>query len=203
MGRVLTRSRNNHMIKLVKHILDRIAFLRLSRIDYVEISTHAKVNYRKINIKDGCQLEIGRGSIIEGSIVFDKVGAQIKIGERVFLGGSMLVCAEKIEIGDDVLISWGCTIVDHNSHAIRWKDRSQDVSNWFNGIKDWGAVQTAPVKICARSWIGFNVIILKGVTIGEGAVVGAGSVVTKDVSPYTIVAGNPAKIIREIPLDER
>jgi acetyltransferase-like isoleucine patch superfamily enzyme len=52
-------------------------------------------------------------------------------------------------------------------------------------------------------WIGANVIILKGVTIGEGAIVGAGSVVTKDVPPYTIVAGNPARIIREIPENER
>jgi acetyltransferase-like isoleucine patch superfamily enzyme len=60
-----------------------------------------------------------------------------------------------------------------------------------------------PVKINDRVWIGFNSIILKGVTIGEGGIVGAGSVVTKDVPPYTIVAGNPARVIREIPIDER
>ena len=191
------------MIKLIRLIRNRIAFLRLSRVDNVEISPHSKVNYRNISIKNNCHLEIGRDSIIEGSIAFDKEGARIKIGERVFLGGTMLVCAENIEIGDDVLISWGCTIVDHNSHAVGWKARSEDVNNWFNGIKDWNAVQTSPIKICARSWLGFNVIVLKGVTIGEGAVIGAGSVVTKDVPPYTIVAGNPARVIREIPLDER
>ncbi len=61
----------------------------------------------------------------------------------------------------------------------------------------------SPVHVGDKSWIGFNSIVLKGVTIGEGAVVGAGSVVTKDVSAWTVVAGNPARVIREIPEDER
>lgn len=71
------------------------------------------------------------------------------------------------------------------------------------GYKDWIHVKICPVKICNKVWIGFNSIILKGVTIGEGSIVGAGSVVTKDVPPWTIVAGNPARIIREIPENER
>ena len=64
-------------------------------------------------------------------------------------------------------------------------------------------VKISPVRINDRAWLGFNSIILKGVTIGEGAIIGAGSVVTKDVPAYTIVAGNPARIIQEIPLNER
>ena len=60
-----------------------------------------------------------------------------------------------------------------------------------------------PIKICDKVWIGFNSIILSGVTVGEGAVAAAGSVVTKDVPSWTIVGGNPAKIIREIPVNER
>jgi acetyltransferase-like isoleucine patch superfamily enzyme len=60
-----------------------------------------------------------------------------------------------------------------------------------------------PVIIGNSVWIGVNSTILKGVTIGEGSVVGAGSVVTKDVPPWTIVAGNPARVIREIPENER
>ena len=192
------------MIKLITYILNRIAFSRLSKIKDFNIARHSKVNYRGITIKNNCHLKIGSNSILEGSIVFDKEGGSIKIGDRVFIGGhSLVICAENIEIGNDVLISWGCTIVDHNSHAIRWHDRSNDVNNWFYGIKDWSAVKTDSVKICSRCWLGFNVIILKGVTIGEGAVIGAGSVVDKDVPPYTIVAGNPARIIREIPIDER
>ncbi|MBD2165775.1 acyltransferase [Calothrix membranacea FACHB-236] len=114
-----------------------------------------------------------------------------------------LIAAEKIEIEDDVMIAWGTTVVDHNSHSISFSLRSKDVVDWQTGKKDWTHVKVAPVKISSKVWIGFNSIILKGVIIGEGAVVGAGSVVTKDVPPWTIVAGNPARIIREIPENER
>ncbi len=141
--------------------------------------------------------------MVEGTLVFDREGANIQIGDRTFIGSSTLVCAERIVVGNDVLISWGCTLVDHNSHATSWNTRSNDVVNWLNGKKDWEYVDRRPVIIQSKAWIGFNVIILKGVTIGEGAIIGAGSVVTKDVSPYTIVAGNPAQFIREISLDER
>jgi acetyltransferase-like isoleucine patch superfamily enzyme len=61
----------------------------------------------------------------------------------------------------------------------------------------------APIRICRGAWIGARSIILKGVTIGEGAIVGAGSVVTRDVPAFTIVAGNPARILRELATDER
>ena len=71
------------------------------------------------------------------------------------------------------------------------------------GKKDWTHVSCATVIIGNKSWIGFNSIILKGITIGEGAIIGAGSVVTKDVPPWTIVAGNPMRTIREIPEHER
>ncbi|GBO51698.1 acetyltransferase, CYSE/LACA/LPXA/NODL family [Pseudanabaena sp. lw0831] len=139
---------------------------------------------------------------MEGSICFDGDNATIAIGKRVFMNG-YLIAAQSIEIGDDVLISWGVTIVDHNSHAISFSERSQDVVNWRLGKKDWTNVKIAPIKISNKVWIGFNSIILKGVTIGEGAIVGAGSVVTKDVPAWTIVAGNPARVIREILEDER
>ena len=56
----------------------------------------------------------------------------------------------------------------------------------------------APIKICDNAWIGMNAIILKGVEIGEGAIVGAGSVVTKNVEPWTMVAGNPARVVKRL-----
>jgi acetyltransferase-like isoleucine patch superfamily enzyme len=167
------------------------------------IGTNSTVNFRGVVGKEGVTLKVGNSTIVEGSILFDRNDAAVLIGDRTFIGASSIVCAEKIEIGNDVLISWGCTIVDHNSHATDWASRKNDVVAWGQGKKDWSGVNMKPIKISDRVWIGFNSIILKGVTIGEGAIVGAGSVVTKDVPPYTIVAGNPARIIREIPIDER
>ncbi len=118
-------------------------------------------------------------------------------------GGARLVCAEQITLGDDVLIAWGCTIVDHNSHALSWTKRQNDVLLWLEGKKDWTYVKRSAVKIENKAWIGFDAIILKGVTIGEGSIVAAGSVVISNVPSFTIVAGNPAKVVRELTDDER
>lgn len=167
------------------------------------VGSNSSVNFRRVAGRRGVSLMIGSSSMVDSGISYDREGAMVTIGDRTFMAGSSIVCAEKIDIGNDVLISWGCTIVDHNSHALDWASRKNDVVAWAQDKKDWSGVKISPVRICDRAWIGFNVIILKGVTIGEGAIVGAGSVVTKDVPPYTMVAGNPAKVIREIPADER
>ena len=80
-------------------------------------------------------------------------------------------------------------------------DELRDIANGESFIrnKDWGCVNSQPIVIEDDAWIGMNCIILKGVTVGRGAVVGAGSVVTKDVPPWTLVAGNPARVIKELP----
>jgi acetyltransferase-like isoleucine patch superfamily enzyme len=149
-------------------------------------------------------LFIGKDSIINGHYIFDLEIGKITIGERTFIGGGTFVCIDEIEIGNDVMFAWGCTVIDNNSHSLLSLERSQDVIDWKKGIdenriglyKDWAKVKRAKVTIKDKAWIGFNSIILKGVTIGEGAIVGAGSVVTKDVPDFTIVAGNPARIIK-------
>ncbi len=128
----------------------------------------------------------------------DRAGARISVGDRCFIGKSNLVSADAIVIEDDVIISWGVTVVDHNSHSLHVSVRADDVECWANGKKDWNGVISNPVCIKKNSWIGFNAVILKGVTIGEGAIVGACSVVTKDVAPFTLVAGNPACFIRHL-----
>ncbi len=168
----------------------------------LKIHSSSNLNKSGVRLKGNCAISIGEHSQIAGSLIFDKENASISIGNRVFMSGT-LIAAQSIELGDDILIAWGITVVDHNSHSISFSKRSNDVVNWRSGIKDWTHVTIAPVKISNKVWIGFNSIILKGVTIGEGAVVAAGSVVTKDVPPWTIVAGNPARVIREIPEHER
>jgi len=152
---------------------------------------------------------IGDGSVLDCGIVLERATGKVRIGDNTFVGRSQIVCAEQVEIGSDVLMAWGCTIVDHDSHSIYWEQRMRDVADWREGMrsgpagaaarKDWTHVAVAPVRIGDKAWIGLRVIILKGVTIGEGAVVGAGSVVTRDVPAWTVVAGNPARPIKRLP----
>jgi galactoside O-acetyltransferase len=146
----------------------------------------------------GAKVSIGCDSLVHCRISFDSNQGQVIVGDRSYLGLCNLVCYRRIEIGNDVMIAWGVTIVDHNSHSLSWEQRKDDVANWRAGTKNWDNVAHAPVIIKDKAWIGFNVSILKGVTIGEGAVVGACAVVAKDVPPFTLVAGNPASVIRTL-----
>lgn len=191
------------MRKLIIGFLQLRARKKLLKFAGVKIHPSVKANFRGVRYRPLSILEIGEGSIVEGSLVSEREGAHIIIGQNSFIGSSILASASRIEVGDDVLISWGCSIVDHNSHAVGWKQRRQDVKNWYRDTKDWTYVSVAPVKIGNKCWIGLNVIVLKGVEIGEGAVVAAGSIVTKSVPPWTVVAGNPARVIREIPIEDR
>lgn len=194
---------NKSMRSILNAIRGWFARRALHQFPGIKVPLSAQVAFHKIRPKSGCGLTIGKHSIVEGSLIFDREGAMIQIGERTFIGSSLLVSAENITVGDDVLIAWGCTVLDHNSHSIAWRQRSSDVMNWLDCRKDWTYVERKPVVIESKAWIGFNAIILKGVTIGEGAIVGAGSVVTRDVPPYTISAGNPARVIRELTPAER
>ena len=185
--------------KLIHRLLEWQAMRRVYGHGNVDIAPTAKVRFRGMSGPLPARLSIGEGSIFQGTIAADRPEAVIHIGANTFIGGSMLVSACRIEVGNDVLMSWGCTVVDHDSHALHWDERKFDVSDTLLGKpKDWSNVTMKPVFIGDKAWIGFNVIILKGITIGEGAIVAAGSVVTKNVEPYSIVAGNPARFIRSV-----
>ena len=115
----------------------------------------------------------------------------LRVGDRVFIGHACsFTIAQEIAIGDDCLIAGGVQVRDNDGHPLDPEARRR---------RDPVTADTvAPVRIGANAWIGSRAIILKGVVIGENAVVAAESVVTKDVPPNTIVAGNPARAIRTV-----
>jgi galactoside O-acetyltransferase len=153
-------------------------------------------------------ITIGTDSMLGCNFILESEEAAITVGERTFInGGTALISAHSIDIGNDVMIAWGCTLYDHNSHSLNWQNRYADMIGIQTSYmrygdiskhKDWNTVKRKPIKIGDKVWIGFNSMILKGVTIGEGAIVAAGSVVTKDVAPWTCVGGNPACYIKAI-----
>lgn len=115
-------------------------------------------------------------------------GATITIGDDVGVSGCTISASKSITIGNRVLIGSGTAIVDQDAHPLDPDDRC-------NGI---GEIGKAPVVIEDDVFIGARVIILKGVTIGKGSTIGAGSVVAKSIPPYSIAAGNPARVVRRL-----
>lgn len=150
-----------------------------------------------------CHLTVGHHCFIRDKIVFERPDARLSVGDRTYLGNGLIAIAQSVDIGSDVMFGWGVTVVDHNSHSLRFSERQGDTERWLRGQKEWSQVKIGAVIIQDKVWIGFNATVLKGVTIGEGAVVAAGAIVTKSVPPWTVAAGNPAKIIKELDSSER
>lgn len=112
-----------------------------------------------------------------------------------------VVRAHNVKIGRNVIVMNGCLMMAAGGIAI--DDEAQIAANVQlisnnHDLDDRMIITCKPVHICRRAWIGAGATILPGVTVGENSVVGAGSVVTRDVEPDTIVAGNPARVIRRI-----
>jgi acetyltransferase-like isoleucine patch superfamily enzyme len=193
-------SKAGPMKKLALAILNLVGRLRSRSKMTVTIGPNSSIRWYRLRPRGGNRIAIGRDCIVNCSIAFDREGASFRAGDRCYFGDSAFVAAEAIECGDDVLVSWGVTVVDHDSHAVTWNGRSGDVLNWGRSRKDWDNVATAKIIIEDRVWIGFNAIILKGVRIGREAVVAAGAVVTKDVPAGAVVGGNPARILKSLPV---
>jgi acetyltransferase-like isoleucine patch superfamily enzyme len=116
-----------------------------------------------------------------GCIVAIDTGAILELNSGYLNNNSSIICCQHIKIGRDTIISNNVVIRDSDQHSLI-------------GV---GREKTKPIIIGDHVWIGTNAIILKGVTIGDGAVVAAGAVVTRNVPPKTLVGGVPARVIRE------
>jgi maltose O-acetyltransferase len=143
-------------------------------------------------------INIGARSQLLGELVVFGHGGHIQIGQSCFIGESSRIWSSKsVKIGDRVLISHGVNIHDNNSHSLSAAKRHAHFNAIFssghpNTLDD---VPSAPIEIEDDVWIGFGSTILKGVKIGRGSVIGAETVVTKDVPAYAVLVGNPPRVI--------
>ena len=127
----------------------------------------------KLNIR-------GKFQIFESGRIYVNEGAELNLGSGYINTDCNISCFKQITIGNGVVISENLTLRDADNHSIDGQDNSPQ-----------------PIIIEDQVWIGINVTILKGVTVGKGAIIAANSVVTKDVPPNTLVGGVPAKLIKE------
>lgn len=138
-----------------------------------------RVLQRNATIELGRKVQLHRG--VKLSVWGNECHSTLVIGDNTAVGDRTEIHAGKlVEIGSGCNIAWDVCIMDRDYHK-------------FNSHIE----EIKPVKIGNNVWIGCSCLILKGVTIGDGAVVAAGSVVTKDVAPKTLVGGNPAKVLKE------
>jgi acetyltransferase-like isoleucine patch superfamily enzyme len=119
----------------------------------------------------------------------------IEIGDYCYVSNAALVCTERITIGSHVFIAGGVTIADSDFHPIAPAARLADTiaTSPLGNHQHRPAVASKPIVIENGVWIGFNATIMKGVRVGENAVIEAGAVVIRDVAPGSTVSGNPAK----------
>ena len=131
-------------------------------------------------------LDVDAFDVYAGSRINVNAGAKLSLGSGYMNHECVIDCFDSISIGHHVVISERVVLRDSDNHSI------QDME----AISSDESAVTAPIVIGDHVWVGMNTIVLKGVTIGEGAVVAAGSVVNKDVPPHCLVAGVPAKVVK-------
>lgn len=154
-----------------------------------------------INVHKKATVQIGNNVLINSDnhnyhlnmhsrckIMADRPGAVIQIGNNCRIHGTCIHAYQSIIIGNNCLIAANTQIMDGNAHNLSF-------SNTANRINTTGTVR--PVVIEDNVWIGANVIVLPGVTIGNGSVIAAGSIVNKDIPPMVVASGNPAVVIKK------
>ena len=141
------------------------------------------------SLLDG-RLEVGRDALLEPGVwITMPAPAQVRIGSGTFLNlGVMVAALALVEIGDHCMLANGCFVTDADH---RVDDLSLPIT-WQ------GFTSSGPTRIGDNVWCGANVVVTSGVTVGERCVIGANSVVTRDLPPFSVAAGAPARVLREI-----
>lgn len=165
-------------------------------------SARIAASARIVNISGRSEsIRVGANTVVKGELLVFAHGGTIEIGQWCYVGeGTRLWSGRSISVGDRVMISHGVNVFDNLTHPLDSRERHAH----FRHIVEKGHptdidLADAPVRIEDDAWIAAGSTILRGTTIGRGAIVGAGSVVTRDVAPLTVVAGNPARVIRQLP----
>ena len=157
----------------------------------------------------GAELVIGNDVVIKSSflsnlvglysrtiIVTRQPGAYIHIGNNVGISGATIYARKGIEIGDNTAVGGNVKILDNDFHPLDWETRNRYLNDPHGGDAD--VVPTKEIKIGKNCFIGCNAIILKGSILGDGCVVGAGAVVAGKFEANSVIAGNPARVIRQL-----
>lgn len=151
-------------------------------------------------LRDPARIRLGKNGICRGLLRVEYFGdGHITIGDDCYIGDDCLLSSSsEIEIGSGTMLAHGVQIFDNDSHPTNPAERQRDYTAAVSTELQRAQIASAPVRIGSQVWIGFNVIILKGVTIGDASIIAAGSVVTKDVPSHTLAAGNPAVNVKSL-----
>jgi acetyltransferase-like isoleucine patch superfamily enzyme len=169
----------------------------------VDETAYVETSFSFTEYRSGAAIgvQIGKGSSTYSGTMFD-VGKQgrVRLGDYVLVHGARIICDAEIEVGDYTFISWNVVLMDTYRAPFDPIARRRIVERLpFQEERRLTAETPGrPIYIGRAVWIGFDVCILPGVTIGDGAIVGARSVVLENVEPYTIVGGNPARLMRRL-----
>jgi acetyltransferase-like isoleucine patch superfamily enzyme len=165
-------------------------------------TTYSFLHYRS-QLAEG--LRLGHGATVYLGTMFD-VGprGRVSVGRFCLLHGVWIICDAAVEIEDYALISWNVVLMDSYRAPLDPQVRRRELEQIPRrpARRMQGNAPARPIRICRNVWLGFDSCVLPGVTIGEGSIVGARSVVVENVPPFTLVAGNPARVIRPLENDE-
>ncbi len=176
------------------------AWLRFIRFASIDRSSRLGPNAWCVNHSaETSAIEVRARAVCRGLLRIEKFGAgRITLGSDSYIGDDCLLSsAAGIDIGAHALIAHGVQIFDNDSHPLDSAARLADYAS-VRRQSARAVIASVPVAIGEHAWIGFNAIIVKGVTVGRNAIVAAGSVVTRDVPEAVVVAGNPAVVVKEL-----